>query len=360
METNELEKKLYGPLNIIKYRWVYLGISLLLLIPGLFYMVLSSIEYPNHLPVRLGIDFVGGTIVEYGFERKMTQEDFPTIRHIFERHGQTGIIIQIQKPLEAHQQATDSGNPAGAPTKSADTLGEQAANKKFTINSVVSIRTKPVSDQVIKQTRQELQETFGNLTQLQKSSIGPTLANELLTNGLIALLFAYLLIVAYLTFRFQLDYAMCAIFALLHDSLFLIGFVSMLGYTHGMEVDGLFITALLTTVGFSVHDTIVVFDRMRENTRLLHSKKLPFSVITNISVNQTLRRSINTSVTALLTLLALYFLGGETIHDFVLVMLVGIAVGTYSSIFVASLVLAMWRERNNPEAFKVNLSATAA
>ncbi|MBY0403038.1 MAG: protein translocase subunit SecF, partial [Cyanobacteria bacterium] len=166
-------------------------------------------------------------------------------------------------------------------------------------------------------------------------------------NGLMALILAYILIVGYLTFRFQFDYAVCAIVALVHDTITVFGVFSMLGYLFNTEVDSMFITGILTVVGFSVHDTIVVFDRLRENTRRLHSQKLPFSEIANISVNQTLARSINTSLTALLTLLALFFLGGETTRDFVLCMILGIAIGTYSSIFVASAMLTWWRERSS-------------
>ena len=131
--------------------------------------------------------------------------------------------------------------------------------------------------------------------------------------------------------------------ALVHDALFILGFFSILGLLYHTQIDVLFITAILTVIGFSVHDTIVVYDRIRENNRFL-AKKMSFAEIANISVNQTLMRSIATSVTTLLTLLALYFLGGETTKDFVLVMILGITIGTYSSIFFASTLLVMYRE----------------
>lgn len=185
----------------------------------------------------------------------------------------------------------------------------------------------------------------GVFTLLQKTAIGPTLAGELLTNGILALVAAYVLIVGFLTFRFQFDYAICAIVALLHDTLFVMGVFAGLGYLYGIEVDSLFVTAMLTVVGFSVHDTIVVFDRIRENLRLFYSKKLPFSTLANISINQTLSRSINTSVTALLPMLTLFFFGGQSTHLFTLALVVGITAGTYSSIWVASLLLVWWRER---------------
>jgi preprotein translocase subunit SecF len=159
---------------------------------------------------------------------------------------------------------------------------------------------------------------------------------------------AYILIVGYLTVRFQFDFAVCAMLALIHDSIFLLGMFAMFGKLFHTEVDSLFITSVLTVVGFSVHDTIVVFDRIRENNRLYFTKKVPFVKIVNMSINQTMARSINTSLTALLTMLALYFFGGETTKDFVLAIIIGIAAGTYSSIFNASVLLAMWRNRSNP------------
>jgi len=150
-------------------------------------------------------------------------------------------------------------------------------------------------------------------------------------------------IIIYLAFRFQFDYAIFAFLALLHDAIFILGVFSILGILYHTQIDALFITAILTVIGFSVHDTIVVYDRIRENNRFL-AKKMSFGEIANISVNQTLMRSIATSVTTLLTLLALYFLGGETTKDFVLVMILGIIIGTYSSIFFASTLLVMYRD----------------
>ncbi|MBC7999653.1 MAG: protein translocase subunit SecF, partial [Leptolyngbya sp.] len=151
------------------------------------------------------------------------------------------------------------------------------------------------------------------------------------------------------------DYALCAISALVHDVLALVGIFALLGYFLGTEVDSLFISAILTVIGFSVHDTIVVFDRIRENVKYVGSRttdaatgqerKKTFGDITNDSVNQTLARSLYTSLTVIITLSALYALGGGTTKDFVLAMLLGIISGTYSSIFNASCLLIMWREK---------------
>lgn len=130
----------------------------------------------------------------------------------------------------------------------------------------------------------------------------------------------------------------------LHDVLFVVGIFSILGLVYNVQIDGLFITAILTVIGFSVHDTIVVFDRIRENLRY-YSKKMSFGEIVDASVNQTLTRSINTSLTTLITLLALYFFGGVTTRDFVLCMILGIAIGTYSSIFFCSMLVDFWNDQ---------------
>ena len=190
-----------------------------------------------------------------------------------------------------------------------------------------------------------LKSSFGNFIPLQVSAVGPILGKELFKNAMVALLLAFAAIVGYLTIRFKLDYAVFALVALFHDALFVCGVFAILGLLFKTEIDSLFITAILTVIGFSVHDTIVVFDRIRENSRFL-AKKMSFNDIVNASVNQTLARSINTSFTAFITLLALFFFGGSTTRDFILAMVLGIAIGTYSSIFNADTLLAMWRSRD--------------
>ncbi len=309
-----------GKLDVVKHRWIYIGISLVLLIPGLFFIISNWLSPDIQAPVRLGIDFTGGTMQEYGFQKPITETSLPQIRAIFEQKGYSGTVVQIQKPRAGATQ------PNG-------------------ITTVVDIRSKHLSTPDQAAIQNELKAQFGQMTLLQNFSIGPSLASELLKNGFLALGLAYLLIVGYLTFRFEFDYAVCAIIALIHDALFVFGMFAILGYFFHTEVDSMFVTAILTVVGFSVHDTIVVFDRLRENTRLYFTKKLSFGTITNLSINQTLARSINTSMTALLTLLALYLFGGVTTRDFVFACILGIATGTYSSIFVASAMLTWWRER---------------
>ncbi|WP_373531989.1 protein translocase subunit SecF [Vampirovibrio sp.] len=363
-----------GPLNLYKYRWFFIGVSLLFLLPGIYFIYANMTDPEVRAPLKLGIDFQGGTLLEYGFSRPVAQSDVEDIKTVFDEHGYTGSVIQIQEPrvgvnkeaLEIGGGATQPSPPASTPppvpTPAADTTTTAEGAKHATptqattsetkalageqkIASIVSIRAKHMQGQVDQEILKDLESRYGNITLLQKNSIGPALAKELLGNGLLALILAYILIVGYLTFRFQFDFAVCAVLALLHDTLFLFGMFAMFSRLYNTEIDSLFITSVLTVIGFSVHDTIVVFDRIRENLRVYYTKKLPFVTIMNMSVNQTLTRSINTSLTVLLTMLALYFFGGETTKDFVLAIIIGVAAGTYSSIFNASVLLAMWRNR---------------
>ena len=183
------------------------------------------------------------------------------------------------------------------------------------------------------------------------SSVGPTMGKELFKNSLIALTLAFLGICIYLSVRFRFDYALAALLGIFHDVLFVVGIFSILGLFYNVQIDGLFVTALLTVIGFSVHDTIVIFDRIRENIRY-YSKKMSFNEIVNFSVNQTFTRSINTSITTLITLAALYFLGGTTTKDFVLTMIIGIAIGTYSSIFFCTVLVDIWEESKSKKRLK--------
>lgn len=376
--SNPTPQQHYGPIDVLRHRWYYLGFSLLLLIPGVIFILLSMSEYETHSPVRLGIDFTGGSLLELGFEKKVSQDDVPKIKAIFEEAGYPGSVIQIQEglpntaaspentaPEKATPEKTETAVPASPvvaaqsdapsvtaiqPVKSQAIIVSDHNGASAGVASVVSIRAKQIQEKDYVTVKDHLQQQFGTFQVLQRNSVGPTLASELLSNGLMALLLAYVLIVGYLTYRFQFDYAVCAIIALAHDTLTVFGVFAMLGYLFHIEVDSMFVTGILTVVGFSVHDTIVVFDRLRENTKRYYSQKLPFAVIANMSVNQTLARSINTSLTALLTLFALYFFGGETTKEFVLCMILGIAIGTYSSIFVASAMLVWWRERHEAPA----------
>jgi preprotein translocase subunit SecF len=319
-------------IDVVKYKWLWIMISLVLIIPGIVAMVYSTFIYPTHSPLKLGIDFTGGTMLQYAFGRETAKENITKIREIM-------TSINIENPVIQSEKVSDTE------------LQEKGKDVNFDIKNLVSMRTRflesgKTNNEIVKVT-QALKKEFGNVELMQVSAVGPTLGKELFKNSMVALLLSFLAIVGYLTLRFKLDYAMFALFALFHDAVFVCGVFSIMGLTLNTQVDSLFITAILTVIGFSVHDTIVVFDRIRENSRFL-AKKATFNEIVNASVNQTLARSLNTSLTTLLTLVALFFFGGETTKDFVLAMILGIVIGTYSSIFNASTLLAWWRSRKNP------------
>jgi preprotein translocase subunit SecF len=180
------------------------------------------------------------------------------------------------------------------------------------------------------------------------TTVGPTIGSELVQRAFFAIGLAALAILVYLTLVFRkvpnaFRYGVCAIIALLHDVLVVVGIFAILGLLFGVEIDALFVTAMLTVIGFSVHDTIVVFDRVREN--IMKRRFEHFQDVVNYSLVQTLARSINTSITVVLTLSALYLFGGASIRNFVLALLIGIISGTYSSIFNASMLLVIWENR---------------
>ncbi|MGE0201075.1 MAG: protein translocase subunit SecF [Candidatus Melainabacteria bacterium] len=349
----------HGLLDVVKQRTLYIVISLLLLLPGVFFIAKNMTDPAIQAPVHLGIDFTGGSMLQYGFEKTVTVEDLSDIRDVFEKKGYTGTVVQVANPVAGiNQKPIEIGEKTAA--TEAGAFEVEAPTPQSAVKSIVSIRSKQLKEADMPDLEASLSQKYGHLTLLEKSSVGPSLASELLTNGLIALLLAYVLIVGYLTFRFEFDFAVCAVIALVHDALFVFGIFAMMGSLFHTEVNSMFVTAILTVVGFSVHDTIVVFDRVRENYRIHYTKKVPFATIANLSVNQTLARSINTSVSALLPLIALWLFGGETTKDFVFATILGIGVGTFSSIFVASMLLTWWRERHIPQAGSPARTATTS
>ena len=318
-------------LNIVKYRFLCLGISAILLLPGIFSMIYSMITYDTHTPVKVGIDYTGGTTLQYGIKENITNNELTAVRENLEKAG-------IEKPSLQIINANNS---------------EQSE-----VKSILSIRTKVIDENSkdLASITNVVNQEFKSSDLLQVSSVGPTLGEELFKNSLIALSLALLGIIAYLTFRFQFDYALAAILGLMHDTIFVLGVFSLLGIFYNVEIDALFVTALLTVIGFSVHDTIVVFDRVRENLKY-YSKKMAFGEIMNASINQTFTRSVNTSLTTLITLAALYFFGGVTTKDFVLAMILGIAIGTYSSIFFCSTLVDIWEDKNNQKGVQQKVTA---
>lgn len=307
-------------IDVVKYRWVWLTLSFILLLPGFIAMIWSMKVYPTHTPLLVGIDFTGGTIIQYSLNEDVSTQKIGEIRTKLLAKDIENPVIQVLKPV--------------------------ASDSESAIKNILSIRTQfseTGQNESIDKVSEIITADYPDAQIVQVSSVGPVLGKQLFVNSMIAVALALLGIVIYLTLRFHLEFALVAFFALFHDVLFVIGVFSILGLLYGVHIDSLFVTAILTVLGFSVHDTIVVFDRIRENLKF-YSKKASYDDIVNASVNQTLARSINTSLTTLITLGALYFFGGVTTKDFVLVMILGIAIGTYSSIFFASTLVALWND----------------
>ena len=306
--------------HVVKYRIVWMILSACLLLPGIAAMIYSMITYPTHAPVKVGIDYTGGTILQYGVPEAVNNDAVAKTRENLDKIGIKNPYIQI--------------------------LNVNPSAENNNIKSIISIRTEFIeegsetSDNITK----TIQDEYKNAELVQVSSVGPTLGNELFKNSLIALTLAILGMIIYISLRFKFEYAVAAILGLVHDVLFVCGVFSLLGIFCDVQIDGLFLTAILTVIGFSINDTIVTFDRIRENLRY-YGKKMSFGEIVDASVNQTLTRSINTSLTVFLTLAALYFFGGVTTKDFVLAMMLGVIIGVYSSIFFCSMIVDFWEER---------------
>ena len=306
--------------HVVKYRVLWMCLAALLLIPGIIAMIYSMITYPTHSPVKVGIDYTGGTILQYGVPEAVSSDDLAKTREDLDNIGVTNTYLQV--------------------------LNVNPTTENNNIKSIISIRTKFIDEgsDLSNQISTTIKKEYKNAELVQVSSVGPTLGNELFKMSIIALLLAIVGMIVYISFRFKLEYAIAAILGLVHDVLFVMGVFSILGIFCNVQIDGLFLTAILTLIGFSINDTIVTFDRIRENLRY-YGKKMTFGEIVDASVNQTLTRSVNTSLTAFITLAALYFFGGVTTKDFVLAMMIGVVVGTYSSIFFCSMLVDFWEEK---------------
>lgn len=286
---------------IIQTRRIWLTISSIL--------VAVSIVALGLWQLRLGIDFTGGGLLE--------------ITYTAERPAVDAIRVRLAD--------------AGVPDADIKAVGDKEAN----------IRLGDVNQETHAKILVELKKDDANLVQKSFQSIGPVIGQELKKKSLFALAAALAMILLYITYTFRKvsypvkswKYGIAAIIALFHDACIVLGAFASLGYFFGTEITNSFIPAFLTVLGFSVHDTIVIFDRIREN---LQKTRGEFATTVNSALNQTLGRSINTSMTVLLVLLALYFLGGDTLKTFSLALIIGVSIGTYSSIFVAAPLLTVW------------------
>lgn len=306
--------------HVVKYRVLWMCISAILLLPGIISMVYSMITYPTHTPVKVGIDYTGGTILQYGTKEAVSSNDLAKTRENLDKIGVTNAYLQV--------------------------LNVNPTQENDNMKSIISIRTKFIDEgsNLAAEITNAVQKEYKNAELVQVTSVGATLGKELFKMSILALVLAIVGMILYISFRFKFEYAVAAILGLVHDVLFVIGVFSILGLFCNVQVDGLFLTAILTLIGFSINDTIVTFDRIRENLRY-YGKKVTYGEIVDDSVNQTIARSVNTSLTAFITLAALYFFGGVTTKDFVLAMMIGVVVGTYSSIFFCSMLVDFWEER---------------
>jgi preprotein translocase subunit SecF len=299
-------------LSVNKQRNFWWILSGAVILSGLIAMVISWQQIAT--PLRPSLDFIGGTRLQ--LERDCSKPgncdkpiDINTVREVARAQGLGDSSIQIVE------------------------------------NNGISLRTKNLGVDQRTKLQQALTNEIGAFDpqKTQIDTVGPTLGRQLFTSGLIALIVSFAGITVYMSLRFQLDYAIFAIIALFHDILITVGIFSILGLVQGVEVDSLFIVALLTITGFSVNDTVVIYDRIREV--LKNNPDAPIQQVVDDAVNQTLGRSINTTLTVLLTLLAIFLFGGETLKNFALALIIGFAAGAYSSIFIASTLLSLWRER---------------
>jgi len=290
-------------LDLVGKRYYWFLLSLLVIVPGLVSLGVHGL--------RLSIDFTGGTLWELEMARPVLPGE---IRTVLAAHGYADSIVQTSQ------------------------------------NNVILIRMKELKEGSPEKAAlaAALREQVSDFTELRIESVGPTLGTAIRNRAIVAVALASLGILGYIAWAFRNTnnpflYGIAAIIAMLHDVAVVVGIFSILGWLRGVEVDALFVTALLTIIGFSVHDTIVVFDRIREN--LARRAAPTFEQVVNYSVVQTIVRSLNTSLTVIFTLLALFLFGGETIRYFVLALLIGIISGTYSSIFNASQILVVWENR---------------
>lgn len=290
-------------LNIIQKRKIWFILSGIIIIAGIVSLSMWGL--------KLGIDFTGGALVEVEFQEGRRD------------------ISEIDKTLEPLELEHAPIQPTG--------------------ERGILLRTKPLDEEKHKEILLTLEETYGEIEEVRYETVGPTIGKELRRKAIYAISVALICIVLYIAYAFRKvsreisswKLGLCTIGALVHDTFIVLGIFSILGHYFGIEITALFVVALLTILGYSVNDTIVVFDRAREN--LLSVKEETFEGTVNKSVNQCLTRSINTSTTTFLVLLAIFLFGGETIRYFILALMIGVIVGTYSSIFIASPLLVVWQ-----------------
>lgn len=292
-------------LDIIGKRKWYFLLSALVIIPGLIAMGISFARWGT--PFRLGIDFTSGSLLEVQFPQKVQP-------------------LQVRQVVEGQGIADPSVQTAGDGT-------------------TVVIRTKPIEAETKQAVEGALEKQFGTLTELRFETVGPSVGREVTQAATLAIIAASLAILGFIVFAWRkvpnsMRYGVCATAATLHDILVTLGFFSIMSLLLGWEADALFLTALLTITGFSVQDTIVVFDRIRENVPKRRGE--PYEMVVNRSLLETVHRSLATQLSVVFVMIAILLFGGATMQQFVAVLLIGMISGTYSSIFNAVPLLVVW------------------
>jgi preprotein translocase subunit SecF len=312
-------------MNLIKYRYLYFAISLLIIIPGIIALIIWGLP--------LGIDFKGGSLLEVQFASGQPPA--------------TTDVIALYNELSTPEM--NISDPV------VQALGTDS----------LSIRSREMDDSMKSLVVTSLQERFGDgqeVVILHFTQVSASIGQEVAVRAGGAVALAALFILLYITYAFRgvqhaIRYGTAAIISMVHDILVTVGAEAILGHYLGWQADSLFLTALLTVIGFSVHDSIVVFDRIRENSAIY--RRVDYNSIVNHSIVQTLDRSINTQLTVLMTLLALALFGGASIRHFVVILLIGVFSGTYSSIFNASPILIVWENKEWRNWFKRRQQTTA-
>lgn len=300
-------------IDILGKRYIFFIISLLVIIPGMILLAVYGLP--------LAIDFTGGSLLEVSFG----SGNPPPPAEVIAIYSELG-ISNVQ----------------------AQTTGEGTILVRSSFLENESLQT-----QIVNRMTEKFNDT---VTVLRSDSVGPTIGREVAGRAMLAVAIAAIIVVIYMTFAFRgiensLRYGICAIIAMVHDVAVVVSLAVIGGRFFGWDVDSLFVTALLTVIGFSVQDKIVVFDRIRENSKTL--KRLPFETLVNHSIIQTLQRSINTQLmTVEFMLLALVLFGGVTLREFGIILLVGLFSGTYSSIFIAAPILVVWEKKEWRNWFK--------
>lgn len=295
--------------NIIGKRYWYFLISALLIVPGLIAMIYSTVTYGA--PVRLSIDFTGGSLMVIKFQQHATED---AIRGVFRSYGFTNPMVQhLGRPEDNAWQVR---------------MGFVAVETVDKIKASLAKQIGPID---------ESSSTF--------SAVGPAVGHEVTQSATVAVAIASLLVGTFIIIAFRrvpnaFRYGVSAISAMVHDILVASGFISIMGLLFNWEVDALFLTAILTVIGFSVQDKIVVFDRIRENTPKRRGE--PYETIVNRSILEVIHRSLTTQLNAMFVMIAILLFGGASIKQFIAVMLIGMVTATYSSIFNAVPVLVVW------------------